>query len=99
MDKFYRTHCTAHSAAYGAGRDGSRRPQFKQVLQDMEHQGFVEHRARLEKEIRETLSGSKFGVNADDVIRGLFSTMSPPLKEYRKMAWVVLEENAPTRDL
>ena len=69
--------------------EGRRRPQFKQVLQDMEHQGLVEHRTRLEKEIRETLSGSKFGINADDVIRDLFSTMSPPLKEYRRMAWVV----------
>jgi len=69
--------------------EGRRRPQFKQVLQDMEHQGLVEHRTRLEKEIRETLSGSKLGVNADDVIRDLFSTMSPPLNGYRKMAWVV----------
>jgi hypothetical protein len=69
--------------------EGRRRPQFKQVLQDMEHQGLVEHRARLAKEIRETLSSGKLGVKADDVIRDLFSTMSPPLKEYRKMVWVV----------
>jgi pimeloyl-ACP methyl ester carboxylesterase len=71
------------------GAEGRRRPQFKQVLQDMEHQGFVEHRARLEQEIRETLGGRKFGIDADEVIRDLFSTMSPPLKEYRKMVWVV----------
>src|SRR5262245_33072234 len=42
--------------AWFAAED-QRRPQFKQVLQDMEHQGMVEHRARLEKEIRETLNG------------------------------------------
>jgi hypothetical protein len=66
-----------------------RRPQFKQPLQDMEHQGMVEHRARLEKEIREVLAGNKYGITPDDVIRDLFSTMSSPLKGYRRMAWVV----------
>ena len=66
-----------------------RRPQFKQVLQDMEHQGMVEHRARLEQEIRETLRGNAYGVEPRDVIRDLFATMSPPLKGYRRMAWVV----------
>ena len=53
----------------------------------MEHQGFTEHRARMEKEIREVLDGNKYGIRPDDVIR--FSTMSPPLKGYRGMAWVV----------
>ena len=66
-----------------------RRPQFKQPLQDMEHQGMVEHRARLEKEIREVLAGNKYGVKAGDVTRDLFSTMSAPLKGYRRMAWMV----------
>jgi pimeloyl-ACP methyl ester carboxylesterase len=66
-----------------------RRPQFKQTLQDMEHQGFTEHRARLEKQIREVLAGNKYGIQPDDVIRDLFSTMSPPMKGYRRMAWIV----------
>jgi hypothetical protein len=66
-----------------------RRPQFKQVLQDMEHQGFIEHRARLEREIRETLKGRTLAVDADAVIKDLFSTMTPPLDGYAKMAWVV----------
>ena len=66
-----------------------RRPQFKQTLQDMEHQGMVEHRARLDREIREVLAGNQYGIKPDDVIRDLFSTMSPPLKGYRRMAWVV----------
>src|SRR5437773_3138376 len=48
-----------------------RRPQFKQTLQDMEHQGFTEHRARLEKEIREVHEGNKFGIKPGDVIRDL----------------------------
>jgi hypothetical protein len=66
-----------------------RRPQFKQVLQDMEHQGLVEHRARLETEIRATLEGNPYGINADEVVRDLFTTMSSPLNGYRRMAWVV----------
>jgi hypothetical protein len=69
--------------------ESRRRPQFKQVLQDMEHQGFVEHRARLEREIRETLRDNKYGLDANSVIADLFSTMSPPLGGYAKMAWVV----------
>jgi pimeloyl-ACP methyl ester carboxylesterase len=68
--------------------ENRRRPQFKQVLQDMEHQGMVEHRARLENEIRETVRG-RHDVNADEVIRDLFSTMAPPLTGYRRMAWIV----------
>ena len=55
----------------------------------MEHQGMIEHRERLEREIRETTSASKLEVDADAVIRDLFSTMSIPLKDYRRMAWVV----------
>ena len=66
-----------------------RRPQFKQVLQDMEHQGMVEHRARLEQEIKDTLRGNPYGIEPRDVIRDLFATMSPPLNGYRRMAWVV----------
>src|SRR5437867_2940576 len=70
-------------------KEERRRPQFKQTLQDMEHQGMTEHRGRLETEIREVLAGNKYGIKADDVIRDLFSTMSPPMKGYRRMAWVV----------
>ena len=69
--------------------ENRRRPQFKQVLQDMEHQGFVEHRPRLEREIRDALRGNPYRVNADHVIGELFSTMTPPLSGYSKMAWVV----------
>lgn len=69
--------------------ENRRRPQFKQVLQDMEHQGIIELRPRLEQEIRDTLRGNPYGVVADTVIRDLFATMSPPLKGYRRMAWIV----------
>ena len=69
--------------------ENRRRPQFKQVLQDMEHQGMIEHRARLEREIRDTLRGNPYGVDPEAVIRDLFATMSPPLTGYRRMAWIV----------
>lgn len=69
--------------------ENRRRPQFKQVLQDMEHQGFVEHRPRLEREISETLRGNPYRVDAETVIADLFSTISAPMKGYVKMAWVV----------
>jgi pimeloyl-ACP methyl ester carboxylesterase len=69
--------------------ENGRRPQFKQVLQDMEHQGFTEHRVRLEREIREALRDNKQGIDADTVTADLFVTMSPPLGGYAKMAWVV----------
>jgi len=69
--------------------ENRRRPQFKQVLQDMEHQGFVEHRPRLEREIRETLRDNKYGVDSNAAIADLFMTMTPPLNGYARMAWVV----------
>ncbi len=69
--------------------ENRRRPQFKQVLQDMEHQGFVEHRARLEREIRDALRGNSFGIDANAVVADLFATMSPVLTGYTQMAWVV----------
>ena len=68
--------------------ENRRRPQFKQVLQDMEHQGMIEHRARLENEIREVARGTS-AVNSDEVIRDLFSTLAAPLTGYQRMAWVV----------
>lgn len=69
--------------------EARRRPQFKQVLQDMEHQGFVEHRARLEREIRAALTGNPYGIDTENVVKDLFSTMNPPLGGYSRMAWVV----------
>lgn len=67
-------------------RESVRRPQFKQVLQDMEHGGMIEHRRRLEKDIREALTGSQA---ADAVVKDLFLTNTAPLKGYRRMVWVV----------
>lgn len=67
-------------------RESVRRPQFKQVLQDMEHGGMIEHRQRLEQEIREALPST---AAADAVVKDLFLTDTAPLKGYRRMLWVV----------
>lgn len=42
-----------------------------------------------DQKIRETLDRNTYGVDADEVMRDLFTTMSPPLKGYRRMAWIV----------
>ncbi|MBI4482544.1 MAG: alpha/beta fold hydrolase [Acidobacteria bacterium] len=66
-----------------------RRPQFKQVLQDLEHQGTDELRQKAEKEVRQALEGNGLGIKPDPVIADLFSTNRSPLSGYRKMIWVV----------
>jgi hypothetical protein len=68
-------------------REQRRRPQFKQVLQDLEHTGASERHSDVEREIRELLAGSTLRVDADDVVRDLFSTLRAPLTGYRKMIW------------
>lgn len=74
-------------------REGRRRPHFKQVLQDMEHLGMVEHRARLEREIRQALAGNRFGIKVEEVLSDLFSTVRVPLTGYRKMLWLVARKD------
>lgn len=66
-----------------------RRPQFKQVLQDSEHQGADGLLERYKKEIREAVAQSGFKVNPDEVIADLFMTNRAPLTGYRKMLWLV----------
>ena len=69
------------------GLEDRRRPKFKQPLQDMEHNSADNLREHAATQIRETLAGNKFGVNADEVIRDLFSTMKSPESGYTKMIW------------
>ena len=73
--------------------EGTRRPQFKQVLQDLEHQGAVELRERAAKEIRQALDGNKLGVNPEEVIPDLFTTVRAPVAGYHKMIWTVAEKD------
>lgn len=69
------------------GREQRRRPQFKQPLQDFEHQGADYLEAAIAAQIRETLEGNAYGIDAEAVIDDLFATMRAPVAAYRKMIW------------
>ena len=66
-----------------------RRPNFNQVLQDVEHGGMIELKPKMEKEIREVLSATRISVNESEVFKDLFATNQSPLTGYRKIVWVV----------
>ena len=68
-------------------REERRRPQFKQVLQDLEHQGNLERREEAVREIRSAIAAAKLDVDPEAVIADLFSTVSAPLDGYRRMVW------------
>ena len=68
-------------------REDRRRPQFKQVLQDMEHQGSTERRDDAAREIREAIAAAKLRVDPQAVMADLFSTTQAPLTGYRRMIW------------
>lgn len=77
----------AANAEAWMAREQRRRPQFKQPLQDYEHQGAVSLAPEIASQVRETLAGNPWGVDAGSVIADLFSTMHAPLTGYRKMLW------------
>ena len=66
-----------------------RRPQFKQVLQDAEHQGADAMMERYQKEIRDALAGSGLPVKPEEVFADLFMTNRAPVTGFRKMLWLV----------
>ena len=68
-------------------REERRRPQFKQVLQDLEHQGSIERRDDTIVEIRAAIAAAGVTVNPDHVVADLFSTTKVPLVGYRRMIW------------
>ncbi len=68
-------------------RENRRRPQFKQPLQDMEHSSMNYLQPEIEAQIRETLEGNDLGIDPDEIVADLFSTMRAPVKGYRKMIW------------
>ncbi len=69
------------------GLEERRRPQFKQPLQDMEHNSASNLREHAASQIQQTLQGNPFGANPDEAIADLFSTMRAPVTGYRKMIW------------
>jgi len=70
-------------------KEGWRRPHFKQVIQDLEHGGEIEHRGEMEKQIRKVLAKARLPTDADEVVADLFSTMRPGCEGYRRMLWTV----------
>ncbi|MSO19074.1 MAG: alpha/beta hydrolase [Acidobacteria bacterium] len=78
-------------AEHWMGLEERRRPKFKQPLQDMEHNSADNLRENAATQIRETLKGNKLGVNPDEVIRDLFSTMKSPEVGYTKMIWTTAQ--------
>ncbi|MEE8177345.1 MAG: alpha/beta fold hydrolase [Acidobacteriota bacterium] len=68
---------------------GRWRPFFKQTLQDLEHTGADIYRDRTANQIVQALEGNRLGVDPNEVIQDLFSTMQSPLTGYRKMIWTV----------
>jgi Alpha/beta hydrolase family len=73
------------------GLEERRRPQFKQPLQDMEHNSADNLREHAATQIRQTLAGNKLGVNPDEVVADLFSTMRANPTGYRKMIWTTTQ--------
>jgi len=69
--------------------EGRRRPNFKQVLQDVEHTGMVELLPKLKSELADVLARTGSKLKQTDIEADLFSANHSLLSGYRKMAWVV----------
>ena len=69
--------------------EDTRRPQFKQTLQNIEHNSADNLRDHVAAQIREVLENDKFGIDANEVIGDLFTTMRSPLTGYKRMIWTV----------
>jgi hypothetical protein len=76
-------------AEHWMGLEATRRPQFKQKLQDIEHQSSDNLRDYLAAQITQILKGNTLGVKPEDVIADLFTTTRSPVRGYKKMIWTV----------
>lgn len=74
-------------AADWMGAEAHRRAQFKQPLQDMEHSSAINLLPEVSAQIREALADNPYGIEAQEVIDDLFSTMNSPVTGYNKMIW------------
>jgi hypothetical protein len=70
-------------------REDRRRPQFKQPLQNIEHNSAENLRDHVANQIREALKGNTLGVTPDEPIADLFTTMRSPVTGYSRMIWTV----------
>ena len=69
------------------GLERRRKPDFKQPLQDIEHNSADNLRDHVADQIRQALKDNEFGVDPDEVIADLFSTMESPHTGYERMIW------------
>jgi hypothetical protein len=69
------------------GLERRRKPQFKQPLQDYEHSSANNLLEFISDQIRENLKDNEFGVDTEEVLADLFSTMRSPQTGYKKMIW------------
>lgn len=76
-------------ATHWMGLEDTRRPQFKQTLQNIEHNSADNLREHVAAQIREALKGNTLGVKPDEVIGDLFTTMRAPTTGYKRMIWTV----------
>jgi pimeloyl-ACP methyl ester carboxylesterase len=74
-------------AEHWQGLEKRRKPQFKQPLQDIEHQSSDNLYDHISSQIQQTLAANEFGINPDEVIADLFTTMRSSHTGYRKMIW------------
>jgi len=72
------------------GAEARRRANFKQQLQDWEHDDLLALRARAEVLIEDhlTATGNPWGVNLEDVNKDLFATHYTRMDGYSKMVWM-----------
>ena len=71
--------------------EGRRRANFKQQIQDLEHNGSIDQKGRIEVEIEDLLekTGNPWGVNLEDVSKDLFVTHYTRMDGYTQMVWTV----------
>ncbi|HSH70901.1 MAG TPA: hypothetical protein VK997_13340, partial [Deferrisomatales bacterium] len=79
----------ATRAADWLAREGRRRPNFKQVLQDVEHGAVVELRERFEGELRSAVASASLAVDGEAVARDLMAPAPGPVVPWVRMVWVV----------
>ena len=71
------------------GLENTRRPQFKQTLQNIEHNSADNLREHVASQLQQVLKGNTLGIKPDEVIADLFTTMRSPVTGYKKMIWTV----------
>lgn len=76
-------------ARHWMGLEETRRPQFKQTLQNIEHNSADNLRDHVATQLQQVLKGNSLGIKPDEVIADLFTTMRAPVQGYKKMIWTV----------